>query len=43
MACNYGQFNVDFKTFSINLNVLDVDGLTPFDLVVWLLDTLEYK
>ena len=43
MACNYGQFDVDFKTFSINLNVLDVDGLTPFDLVVWLLDTLEYK
>ena len=43
MACNYGQFNVDFKTFGINLNVLDVDGLTPFDLVVWLLDTLEYK
>ena len=43
MACNYGQFDVGFKTFSIDLNVLDVAGLTHFDLVVWLLDTLEYK
>ena len=32
-----------FKTFSINLNVQNVNGMTPFDLAlkVRLLDTLE--
>ena len=51
MACKEGQFDVvelmindQFKTFSINLNVQHVNGMTPFHLAVhvWLLDTLEY-
>ena len=38
MACEEGQFDVaelmvndQFKTFSINLNVQHVNGMTPFD------------
>ena len=41
MACKEGQFDVvelmikdQFKTFSINLNVQYVNGMTPFDLAV---------
>ena len=41
MTCKEGQFNVvelmvndRFKTFSINLNVQYVNGMTPFDLSV---------
>ena len=50
MACKEGQFDVvelmindQFKTFSINLNVQHVNGMTPFHLAVHvrLLDTLE--
>ena len=50
MACKEGQFDVvelmmndQFKTFSINLNVQHVNGMTQFDLQVhvWLLGTLE--
>ena len=50
MACKEGQFEVvelmvndQFKTFSINLNVRHVNGMTPFDLAVRLLDTLESR
>ena len=34
MACKKGQFDVVelFKTFSINLNAQNVNGMTPFDL-----------
>ena len=34
MACKEEQFDVvdQFKTFSINLNVQHVNGMTPFDL-----------
>ena len=46
MACKEGQFEVvelifndQFKTFSINLNAQHVNGMTPFDLAVRLLDT----
>ena len=28
--------NDQFKTFSINLNVQHVDGMTPFDLAVYM-------
>ena len=49
MAGKEGHFDVlklivtkHFMCSNINLNTQDVDGLTPFDLVVWLLDTLEY-
>ena len=38
MACNEGQFDVvelivndQFNTFSINMNVQHVNGMTPFD------------
>ena len=38
MACKEGQFDVvemmvndQFKTFSINLNAPNVNGMTPFD------------
>ena len=33
MACKEGQFDVIelFKTFSINLNALHMNGMTPFD------------
>ena len=48
MACKEGQFDVvelmvndQFKTFSINLNDQHLNGITPFDLAVRLLDTLE--
>ena len=36
MACKEGQFDVvdQFKTFSINLNVQHVNGMTPFDLAL---------
>ena len=41
MACEEGQFDVaelmvndQFKTFSINLNVQHVNGMTPFDLAL---------
>ena len=36
MAFKKGQFYVvdQFKTFSINLNVQHVNGMTPFDLAV---------
>ena len=41
MACKEGQFDVvelmdndQFKTFSVNLNVQHVNGMTPFDLAV---------
>ena len=41
MACKEGQFDVvelmlndQFKTLSINLNAQNVNGKTPFDLVV---------
>ena len=41
MACKEGQFEVvelvvndQFKTFSINLNAQNVNGMTPFDLAV---------
>ena len=41
MASKEGQFNVveltvndQFKTFSINLNAQNVNGMTPFDLAV---------
>ena len=41
MACKEGQFDVvelmvndQFKTFSINLNAQQVNGMTPFDLAV---------
>ena len=41
MACKEGQLDVDelmvndqFNTFSINLNALHVNGMTPFDLAV---------
>ena len=41
MACKEGQFdmvelivNAQFKTFSINLNAQNVNGMTPFDLAV---------
>ena len=47
MACKEGQFDVvelmvndQFKTFSINLNAQDVNGLTSFE-YVRLLDTLK--
>ena len=50
MACKEGQFDVvklmvndQFNTFSINLNAQHVNGMTPFDLAVRLLDTLEYS
>ena len=58
MPCKKGEFDVvelmvndQFKTFSINLNALHVNGMTPFNLsvvripyicIVRLLDTLEY-
>ena len=33
MACKEGQFNVvEHKAFSIYLNVMHVNGMTPFDL-----------
>ena len=35
--------NDQLKTFSINLNVRHVNGMTPFDLAVLLLDTLESR
>ena len=36
MACKEGQFDVDklFQTFSIDLNALHVNGMTPFDLAL---------
>ena len=41
MACKEGQFdmvelivNDQFKTYSINLNAQNVNGMTPFDLFV---------
>ena len=41
MASKEGQFDVveltvndQFKAFSINLNALNVNGMTPFDLAV---------
>ena len=41
MACKEGQFdmvelivNAQFKTFSINLNAQNVNGMTPFDLAL---------
>ena len=41
MACKEGQFdvvelmvNIQFKTFSINLNARHVNGMTPIDLAV---------
>ena len=41
MACKGGQFDVvelmdndQFKTFSVNLNVQHVNGMTPFDLAL---------
>ena len=50
MACKEGQIDVvelmvndQFKTYSINLNAKHVNGMTPFDLAVQLLDTLEYS
>ena len=43
MACIEGQFDVvelmvndQFKTFSINLNAELVNGLTPFDIGVYM-------
>ena len=43
MACKEGQFDVvelmvndPFKTFSINLNAQHVNGMTPFDLAVYI-------
>ena len=45
MACKKGKFNVvkqmvndQFKTFSINLNAQHVNGMTPFDLDVHMID-----
>ena len=45
MACKEGQFyvvelmvNDQFKTFSINLNAQHVNGMTPFDLDVHMID-----
>ena len=45
VTCKEGQFNVvelmvndRFKTFSINLNVQHVNGMTPFDLAVHMYD-----
>ena len=45
MACKKGQFDVvelmvndKFKTFSINLNAQHVNGMTPFDLDVHMID-----
>ena len=42
MACKEGQFdivklkvNIQFKTFSNNLNALHVNGRTPFNLAVY--------
>ena len=44
MTCIEGQFDVvelmandQFKTFSINLNVQHVNGMTPFDSAVHML------
>ena len=36
MTCKKGQFDVvdQIKTFSINLNVQHVNGMTPFDLAL---------
>ena len=40
MACKKGQFDVvklmvddHFKTFSINLNTQNLNGMTPFDIL----------
>ena len=45
MACKKGQFDVvklmvddHFKTFSINLNAIYVNGMTPFDLAGYMYD-----
>ena len=38
MACKKGQFDVvdQIQTFSINLNAQHVNGMTPFDLAVYM-------